>query len=189
IFANEAAINGNEDCQRLALINFFRASRNQEEGLPVLHKINNQAVFAKVDFNLNDANQLAVSYNFDYSKNTNQTFDVATYGNSANGIEGPSKINAIRTNLFSTVSPTKVNEGHFSYSRELRPRFAVDSNVPADTAMGFVTTFRFGFPFFLEPNVDETLWRTDLTDNFSIVTGNHTVKVGGEWLHTLNDQV
>ena len=33
------------------------------------------------------------------------------------------------------------------------------------------------------------LWRTHLRDNFSIVTGNHTVKVGGEWLHTFNDQV
>src|SRR5215213_3966990 len=81
ILANEALINGNEDCQRLALINFFRATRNQEEGLPVLHKINNQAVFAKVDFAFNDSNHLAVSYNFDYSKNTNQTFDVSTYGN------------------------------------------------------------------------------------------------------------
>jgi len=189
IIANEALINGNDDCQRLALINFFRTTRNQEEGLPVLHKINNQAVFAKVDFNLNDANQLAVSYNFDYSKNTNQTFDVATYGNSANGIEGPSKINAIRTNLFTTISPTKLNEAHFSYSRELRPRFAIDSNVPADTAMGFATTFRFGFPFFLEPAVDELIWRTQVKDNFSIVTGDHTVKLGGEWLHTLNDQV
>src|SRR5678816_3233758 len=119
-------------------------------------KINNQAIFAKVDFNLNSANQLAISYNFDYSKNTNQTFDVTTYGNSANGIEGPSKINVIRANLFTTISPTKLNEAHFSYSRELRPRAAVDSNVPADTAMGFGTdaapTFRFGFPFFLEPN-------------------------------------
>jgi outer membrane receptor for ferrienterochelin and colicin len=189
ILANEALINGNDDCQRLALINFFRTTRNQEEGLPVAHKINNQAFFAKVDFNLNNSNQLAVSYNFDYSKNTNQTFDVPTYGNSANGIEGPSKINVVRFNLFTTVSPTKLNEAHFSYSRELRPRFAVDSNVPADTAMGFVTTFRFGFPFFLEPNVDETLWRTHLKDNFSIVTGNHTLKIGGEWLHTLNDQV
>ena len=31
----------------------------------------------KTDFNLGKANQLAISYNFDYSKNTNQTFDVA----------------------------------------------------------------------------------------------------------------
>ena len=189
ILANEALINGNDDCQRLALINFFRTTRKQEEGLPVKHKINNQAFFSKVDLNLNDANQLAISYNFDYSKNTNQTFDVSTYGNSANGIEGPSKINVLRVNLISTLSPTKLNEAHFSYSRELRPRAAVDSNVPADTAMGFVTTFRFGFPFFLEPNVDELLWRTHAKDNFSIVTGNHNIKVGGEWLHTLNDQV
>jgi len=189
IFANEASINGNEDCQRLALINFFRNTRNQEEGLPVLHQINNQAFFAKVDFALNNSNQLAVSYNFDYSKNTNQTFDVSTYGNSANGIEGPSKINVVRLNLFTTVSPTKLNEAHFSYGRELRPRAAVTSNIPADTAMGFATTFRFGFPFFLEPNVDELLWRTQVKDNFSLITGDHTIKVGGDWLHTLNDQV
>jgi outer membrane receptor for ferrienterochelin and colicin len=189
IIANEALINGNEDCQRLALINFMRTTRNQEEGLPIAHKINNQAFFAKTDFKLNDANQLAISYNFDYSKNTNQTFDVATYGNSANGIEGPSKINVIRANLYTTVSPTKLNEAHFSYSRELRPRSAITSNIPADTAMGFATTFRFGNPFFLEPNVDELLWRTQVKDNFSIITGNHTLKFGGEWLHTLNDQV
>jgi hypothetical protein len=189
ILANEALINGNEDCQRLALINFIRTTRNQEEGLPVLHKINNQAFFGKLDLDINNSNQLAVSYNFDYSKNTNQTFDVSTYGNSANGIEGPSKINVIRMNLFTTVSPTKVNEAHFSYGRELRPRSAIDSNVPADTAMGFATTFRFGFPFFLEPGVDELLWRTQVKDNFSIVTGNHTMKFGGDWLHTLNDQV
>src|SRR5919205_765358 len=189
IGANEALIGGNEDCQRLALINFFHTNRNQEEGLPVIHKIDNQAVFAKVDFNLNSANQLAISYNFDHSENTNQTFDVNTYGNSANGIEGPSKINVIRANLFTTISPTKLNEAHFSYSRELRPRSAVPSEVPADTAMGFATTFRFGFPFFLEPNVDELLWRTQIKDNFSIISGDHTIKVGGDWLHTLNNQV
>src|SRR6185503_14171232 len=102
IIANEGLIAGNEDCQRLSLINFFRASRNQEEGLPVIHKINNQAFFSRVDFDLTSANHLSVSYNFDHSKNTNQTFDVPTYGNSANGIEGPSKINVIRANLFTT---------------------------------------------------------------------------------------
>src|ERR1044072_2344126 len=62
ILANEAAISGNDDCARLALINFMRTTRNQEEGLPVDHKINNQAFLAKVDINLNKSNQLAVSY-------------------------------------------------------------------------------------------------------------------------------
>ena len=189
IIASEAAINGNADCQRLALLNFFSTTRNQEEGLPVLHKINNTAFFSRADFHFTPSNHLSLSYNFDYSKNTNQTFDVSTYGNSANGIEGPSKINVVRANLFSTISATKLNELHFSYGRELRPRSAIDSNVPADTAMGFETTFRFGNPFFLQPAVDELLWRTQLKDNFSIITGDHTIKFGGEWLHTLNDQV
>jgi hypothetical protein len=189
ILVNEGLINGNTDCQRLALINFIRTTRGQEEGLAVERPIRNSALLGKLDWNLNAANKLGISYNFDYSKNENQTFDVPTYGNSANGIEGPSKINVVNVNLFTTFSPTTVNEGHFTYSRELRPRAAIPSNVPADTAMGFATTFRFGNPFFLQPNVDELIWRTQLKDNLSIVKGRHTVKFGGEWLHTLNDQV
>jgi hypothetical protein len=189
IIANEALINSNQDCQRLALITFIKGKLSQDEGLPVRRPVKNTAFLAKFDWNLSDANKLAVSYNFDYSKNENQTFDVATYGTSANGTEGPSKINNINLNLFTTVSPTRINEAHFSYTRELRPRSATKSNLPADTGTGFGPTFRFGNPFFLQPNVDETLWRTHVKDNFAIVNGNHTIKVGGEWLHTLNSQV
>jgi hypothetical protein len=194
VVANEALINANTDCQRLALLGFFRASRDQEEGLPVERPIRNSAVLGKFDFELTRNNHLTLSHNFDYSKNENQTFDVATYGNSANGTEGPSKIHAFNANLFSTVSPTKVNEFHFTYGREERPRAATPSNIPADTAMGgfFSTTeptFRFGNPFFLGPNVDETFWRAQLKDNFSIVAGDHTAKFGGEWLHSRNSQV
>src|SRR6266498_4165640 len=187
--ANEALINANADCQRLALINFMRARLSQEEGLPIQRPIRNYAFLSKVDWELNPSNKLSISYNFDYSKNTNQTFDVATYGDSANGIEGPSKINVINLNLFTTVSATKINEAHFSYSRELRPRAATPSSLPADTGIGFAPTFRFGNPFFLQPTVDELLWRTHVKDNFSIVSGNHTLKFGGEWIHSLNDQV
>src|SRR6266542_2390997 len=166
--ANEALINANADCQRLALINFMRARLSQEEGLPIQRPIRNYAFLSKVDWELNPSNKLSISYNFDYSKNTNQTFDVATYGDSANGIEGPSKINVINLNLFTTVSATKINEAHFSYSRELRPRAATPSSLPADTGIGFAPTFRFGNPFFLQPTVDELLWRTHVKDNFSI---------------------
>jgi hypothetical protein len=192
--AHETLINSSSDCQRLALINFIQASRGQNEGLPVSHPIRNYAFLGKTDFNLSRAHQLAISYNFDYSKNTNQTFDVATYGTSANGIEGPSKINNLNINLFSTVSATKLNEAHFSYTREVRPRSAIPSNIPADTGAGGgfnpnELSFRFGNPFFLEPNVDELIWRTDARNNFSIISGNHNVKIGGEWIHTLNDQV
>jgi hypothetical protein len=189
ISANEALIAGSADCQRLALINFFKANRNQDEGLPVKHPIRNSAALAKFDWNIGSANKLGVSYNFDRSNNKNQTFDVPTYGDSANGIEGASRIQVLNFNLFSTISATKLNEAHFTYSRETRPRAAVASNVPADTAMGFATTFRFGNPFFLGPTVDELIWRTQARDNFSIIAGRHTIKLGGEWLHTRNSQV
>jgi carboxypeptidase family protein/TonB-dependent receptor-like protein len=189
LVANEALIGANGDCQRLALLGFFQARRNQNEGLPIDHKINNNAALAKVDWNLTPANQLSGSYNFDYSKNTNQTFDVATYGTSANGIEGPSKINVLNVNLFTTLTPTRLNEFHVTYSRESRPRSAVSSSVPADTAMGFGPSFRFGNPFFLGPNIDELVKRFQVKNNVSFVTGAHTIKAGGEWQHTNNTQV
>ena len=189
IQANEALINGSADCQRLALINFFKTSRNQDEGQPVKRPINTSAFLGKLNFNLNPANELAVSYNFNRSKKENETFDVPTYGNSANGTEGPGKINAVNLNLFTTLSATKVNEFHATYLREDRPRSATPSNIPADTAIGFVPSFRFGNPFFLGPNVDELFQRWQLKDGFSIISGSHTYKMGGDWTHSNNAQV
>jgi hypothetical protein len=58
-----------------------------------------------------------------------------------------------------------------------------------DTAVGFVPNFRFGQPFFLEPNVDELIYRSDVRDNFSVIKGKHTWKFGGEWIHTRNSQI
>jgi hypothetical protein len=55
--------------------------------------------------------------------------------------------------------------------------------------MGFATTFRFGNPFFLSPTIDELISRFQVKDNFSIVAGKHTFKVGAEWLHTNNTQI
>ena len=189
ITANESLINSSPDCQRVALLNFMKTSRGQDDGQPVNHKINNNALLAKLDWALNSKNNLAVSLNYNRSKNENQTFDVSTYGNSANGTEGPSKISVANLNLFTTVSTSKLNEFHLTYSREDRPRSATASNTPADTAMGFGTTFRFGNPFFLAPTVDEHIKRFQIKDNFSVVSGKHTIKFGAEWLHTNNAQV
>ncbi len=186
---DDTLISGSAECQRMALINFIKNTRNQDESQPVKHPIRNSAALGRFDWLLTPRNQFSASYNFDYSKNTNQTFDVPTYGTSANGIEGPSKIHIANFNLNTAISANKLNEAHFTYQRELRPRSATPSNVPADTAMGFGTTFRFGNPFFLEPNIDETIWRTQVRDNFSIVSGRHTWKFGGDFLHTVNTQV
>jgi Carboxypeptidase regulatory-like domain len=187
---HEALINDNADCQRTALLAFFNSRLGMDESQPIDHPVRTVAVLGKLDAVASARNNLSASWNFNHSKKENETFDVATYGPSANGIEGdPARINVGSLNWFTTLSERMLNEAHFTYSRENRERTAVQSNLAADTAMGFGPTFRFGNPFFLQPNIDEVIWRTQIKDNLSMVSGKHTVKAGGEWMHTLNDQV
>jgi len=185
----DAQISASGDCQRQVLLSFMKTNFNENDGLPVIHEVRNAAMFGRVDYNLNSKNQIFGSYNFDWSKNPNQTFDVPTYGTTANGVEGPSHIQAVNTNWFSTLSNAMLNEAHFTYSRETRPRETASSSSVPDTAIGFFPNFRVGMPFFLEPNVDELIYRSDIRDNFSVVKGKHTWKFGGEWIHTRNTQI
>jgi hypothetical protein len=190
VAANEALIAANADCQRLALLGFFQERLGQDEGRPIEHPVETAALLAKLDMVADSHNNLSASWNFNHSRKENETFDVATYGTSANGIEGdPARINVVNLNWFTTFTARMLNEAHLTYSRETRPRRAVESNLAADTGMGFSPTFRFGNPFFLQPSIDELIWRVQLKDNVSIVAGRHTIKFGGEWMHTLNDQV
>lgn len=187
---NEALINGSPDCQRVAALNFLQDTLGVDDGRPIEHPFETYATLFKMDWVINPSNTLSMSYNFNHSVKENETFDVATYGNSANGIEGdPTRIHVLNVNLFSTISSTKLNEFHFTYSRENRPRTAIGGGLTADTGMGFSPSFRFGNPFFLQPAVDELFWRTHLKNNFTIVKGPHTIKMGADWVHSANDQV
>jgi hypothetical protein len=188
--ADAALINAQPDCQRLALLNFFQTRLNQDESVPIDHPIKTVAMLLKGDMNLGAATRLSTSYNFNHSRKQNETFDVASYGASANGTEGdPARINVLNANLFTTFATNKLNEFHFTYSRESRPRTANESNLLADTGIGDNPSFRFGNPFFIQPNVDEMIWRTQIKNNVSVVRGTHMFKMGGEWMHTFNDQV
>ncbi|HEV8397680.1 MAG TPA: carboxypeptidase regulatory-like domain-containing protein [Vicinamibacterales bacterium] len=190
VAANEALINSSGECQRVALLSFFQNRFGENEAQAQQHPIRTVALLLKSDVNVTSANRLSLSYNFNHSRKKNETFDVATYGASANGTEGdPARINLLNANFFTTLANNALNEAHFTYSRETRPRTANPSSVTADTGMGFGPTFRFGNPFFLQPGVDELIWRTQIKDNVSMVKGAHTMKFGGEWMHTLNDQV
>jgi len=185
----DAQIDASGDCQRQTLLNFYRTNFNQEEGLPVDRKINNVSVFGRVDYNLNAKNLMYGSYTFDRSRNPNQTFDVPTYGDSANGIEGPSKIQTVNYNWIATISAERLNEAHYTYAREPRPRFPINPTAMGDTGIGFAPSFRFGQPFFLGANASEVFTRSDVKDNFTLVQGRHTIKAGGEYLHSRNVQV
>ena len=185
----DAQIDANGDCQRQVLINFYKANFNENEGLPVDHVVNNGAFFGRVDYSINQKNQLFGSYNFDYSNNPNQTFDVATYGTTANGVEGAAHIQTLNFNLVSTLSPSRLNEAHFTFGHETRPRSAINSTAVPDTGVGFFPSFRFGQPFFLGPGATETFYHLDFKDNFSLVVGKHTLKMGGEFLYSHNVQI
>jgi hypothetical protein len=185
----DAQINGNGDCQRQVLLNFYKTNFNEDDGQPVNHVVRNGAFFGRMDYVVNPKNQLFLSYNFDYSRNPNQTFDVATYGTTANGVEGPAHIQTLNFNLISTLNSRELNEAHFTFGHETRPRSAIDGSAVPDTGIGFFPSFRFGQPFFLGPGASETFYHLDFKDNFSLILGKHTVKVGGEYLYSHNVQV
>ena len=185
----DAQIGANGDCQRQVLINFYKSNFNEDEGQPVDHVIHNGAFFGRVDYNFNPKNLLYASYNFDYSNNPNQTFDVATYGTTANGTEGPSHVQTLNFNLISTLDDHRLNEAHVTFGHETRPRSAINSSAVPDTGIGFFPSFRFGQPFFLGPGSSETFYHLDFKDNFSLLVKKHTFKFGAEFLYSHNVQV
>ena len=185
----DAQIAANGDCQRQVLINFYKTNFKTDEGQPVDHVVHNGAIFGRLDYNITPRNLLYTSFNFDYSKNPNQTFDVSTYGTSANGTEGPAKISTLNFNLISTISDHKLNEAHVTYGYEDRPRSPINSSAVPDTGIGFFPSFRFGQPFFLGPGSYEKFYHLDFKDNFTLVTHNHSIKFGAEFLYSHNLQV
>jgi hypothetical protein len=185
----DAQIDANGDCQRQVLINFYKSNFKEDEGQPVDHVVHNGAFFGRMDYAITPKHQFFGSYNFDYSRNPNQTFDVATYGTTANGIEGPAHIQTLNFNLVSTLSARHLNEAHFTFGHETRPRSAINGSAVPDTGVGFFPSFRFGQPFFLGPGASETFYHIDAKDNFSLIVGKHTIKMGGEYLYSHNVQI
>ena len=185
----DAAIDANGDCQRQVLVNFYKTNFNENEGAPVDHVVHNGAFFGRVDWNITPKNLFYTSYNFDYSNNPNQTFDVATYGTTANGTEGPSHISTLNSNLITTLNDHALNEAHVTYGYETRPRTPINPTAVPDTGIGFAPSFRFGQPFFLGPGSSETFYHLDFKDNFTLTKGRHTVKMGAEFLYSHNVQV
>ena len=137
--ANEALINGSADCQRLALLNFFQTRLDQDEGQPDRPPDQQRRrCSARSTGPSTPATTCRRPTTSTTRGTTNQTFDVATYGTSANGTEGTRRRSTCSTSTCSRRSRrARLNEFHFTYSRENRPRSAAASNLPADTGMGF----------------------------------------------------
>jgi hypothetical protein len=149
------------------------------------------ALLAKIDLELSDRHNASLKYNYTNSRQVNGTFDVNTWGRSANGVEKDYS-HAINGSLASQLSSTVSNELRFQLSREDRPRPYSGPLIPGqnrpfpDTGMDFENGFRFGLPFFLPVEAYDT--RIQLLDNVSWASGNHLFKAGAEWNRTEANQ-
>jgi hypothetical protein len=185
----------------------FLAARYPELGNdfgPISRTNDARAALAKFDFRLSDKNNLSLKYNYTWAEQQNGTFDVDTWGASANGLE-QSHSHAVNGSLESFLSSNTSNEFRFQFAREDRPRpytgpnnhlgdtigvsSIFGSGVPFhDTDIDPAHAFRIGLPFFL-PIQDDHDTRVQLLDNVSISRGNHLIKFGGEWNRTSTTQV
>ena len=166
------------------VVNFFAALGSPDENGSI-DRTNDARVFlGKIDYQLNPSNLFTVRYNYTWSEQENGTFDVDSWGRSANGIERDFS-NAVSGSLLSTLSSNMLNEFRFQFAREDRPRPYDGPNVTGqtrpfpDTAFDFGSSYRFGMPFFLPVEYNDT--RFQITNNFSLIKGRHTIKVGGEF--------
>lgn len=149
-----------------------------------------RVALVKVDWRLNERNNASLKYNYTNSRQENGTFDVDTWGRSANGVERDFS-HAVNGSLVSHFENALDNEFRFQLAREDRPRPYSGPGFPSgrrfpDTGMDFGSGFRFGLPFFLPITAKDT--RIQLLDNISVVRGDHLMKAGFEWNRTEEKQ-
>ena len=160
------------------LANLFATRFNSPNEQTVIKRTNDADVLLlKGDFNINNRNILTVRHNYSRAEQVNGTFDVPTWGSSANGRETDNS-NAFIAQLISTITPNLLNEFRFQWAREKRPRFYDGPDLP-DTTIGTFdgsVSYRFGRPFFIPTPSEDT--RYQFTDNVTYITGNHTMKFG-----------
>jgi hypothetical protein len=167
-----------------AVVDVFAGLGSPGENLPI-ERTNDARVFlAKGDWNLS-ANHLAtLRYNYTWAEQANGTFDVDSWGRSANAIEQDSS-HAGTGSLISTLRSDLLNEFRFQYAREDRPRpyngpdIAGQDRPLPDTAFDFGSSYRFGMPFFIPVEYYDT--RLQLNDNMSWLFGAHSIKAGVEY--------
>jgi hypothetical protein len=165
----------------------FRTRFNStEQG--TIKRTNKADVFlAKVDVQINENNLFTARHNYSRAEQVNGTFDVPTWGISANGRE-TNNSNSFITQLVTNFSSNLLNEFRFQYAKENRPRFYDGPDLP-DTTIGTfdgTLSYRFGRPFFLPVPSSDT--RFQFTDNFTVIRGKHSIKFGADFNRVKNSQ-
>jgi len=150
-----------------------------------IERTNDARVFlGKVDWQPSERHLLTMRYNGTWSEQKNGTFDVDSWGRSANAVE-KDKSNAGSGSVLSTFRSDLLNEMRFQFAREDRPRpydgplIAGQDRPLPDTAFDFGRSYRFGEPFFIPVKYYDT--RKQVNDNVSLLREAHSYKAGVEY--------
>jgi hypothetical protein len=167
-----------------AVVAAFAALGSPNENGPI-ERTNDARVFlAKADFNASASHLVTLRYNHTWSEQKNGTFDVDSWGRSANAIEKDDS-NSVTGSLISTFRSNLLNEFRFQYAKENRPRPYNGPNITGqnrplpDTAFDFGSSYRFGMPFFIPVEYYDT--RVQFNNNVSFLRGAHSIKGGVEY--------
>ena len=172
----------------------------EDEFGPITRTDDARALLVKADVHLDGSNQMSFKYNYNRSEQLNGTFDVDSWGLSANGVE-TDEAHAFNASWRSLIGSTLSHELRVQWAREDRvrwydgplmpgsappapPQFATLGGRPfPDIAMDFADGFRIGLPFFLpiDPSYDS---RLQLVDNWSWLVDRHLFKAGVEYNRT-----
>ena len=135
------------------VVDAFTALGSPAENGDIEHTNDARVLLLKADWNATQKNLANLRYNYTWSEQKNGTFDVDSWGTSANATEKDYS-HAVTGSLISNVSSNVLNELRFQWAREYRPRPYVGPDIAGqsrplpDTAFDFGRAYRFGEPFF-----------------------------------------
>lgn len=162
-----------------------------DENGPIDRSNDALVALAKLDWQATEANLATIRLNYTKSEQKNGTFDVDSWGRSANANEKDDS-KALTGSLISTLSSSLLNELRFQYARENRPRpyegpLINGQNRPLpDTAFDFGANYRFGEPFFIPVEYYDE--RYQINDNLSLLKKDHSIKLGVEYNDVVSAQ-
>ncbi|HRH40982.1 MAG TPA: TonB-dependent receptor [Pyrinomonadaceae bacterium] len=173
---------GTLNAGQLASYNFYR-------GLEVPYTQTNDAIAAlgKIDWNVNNANRFNIRYSFSDNNALNAvstgetSLDPTTTNSlSTNGTE-KNRNHGVVSQFISNFSTNIVNEFKFQFAKETRPRIPNQIVANINTSIGV-----YGTRNFLPTTQYDTRWQ--FGDSLTFISGNHTMKFGGEYSHLFADQ-
>jgi outer membrane receptor for ferrienterochelin and colicin len=166
------------------VVDYFASIGSPAENGPIERNNDALVALAKLDWQASDAHLATLRFSYTEAEQGNGTFDVDSWGRSANAVEKDDSY-SITGSLLSTFSSNRLNEARFQYAKENRPRPYTGPRIAStgrplpDTAFDFGRSYRFGMPFFIPVEYYDT--RYQVNDNLSLLRGNHAWKAGVEY--------